>query len=245
MSNLNNNTTQLEALLAKVNALPEAGGVDLPELTNEATSAELLASKQLIDGNGNIVTGSMPNNGAISQTMDGINTKSITIPSGYTSGGSVSLDDTIDNEVTEQADLITQIKSVVNSLPEAGGSSSGGSVETCTVTITNYSECPMEIIATTVNNGIEGHYVFLHEYNGNRTTPPYTISNIKCGSVITVITTDANAGTEADYELDNGSSFIQGCRLSSQSAVGRWPFVHVFTAPTIPGAHGTIVAEVQ
>jgi hypothetical protein len=140
MSNLNNNTTQLEALLAKVNALPEAGGVVLPELTNEATSAELLASKQLIDGNGNIVTGSMPNNGAISQTMDGINTKSIIIPSGYTSGGSVNLDDTIDNEVTEQTDLITQIKSVVDSLPEAGGSSGGGSVETCTVTITNYSE---------------------------------------------------------------------------------------------------------
>lgn len=29
MSNLNNNTTQLELLLAKVNALPEAGGAVL------------------------------------------------------------------------------------------------------------------------------------------------------------------------------------------------------------------------
>lgn len=33
MSNLNNNTTQLESLLAKVNALPEAGGVSMETCT--------------------------------------------------------------------------------------------------------------------------------------------------------------------------------------------------------------------
>lgn len=52
-----NNTTQLELLLEEVNALPEAGGVDLPELTNAGTSADLLQDKQLIDGEGNVVTG--------------------------------------------------------------------------------------------------------------------------------------------------------------------------------------------
>ena len=137
MSNLNNNTAQLELLLQKVNELPAAGsgGIELPTLTNEATAVELLAQKQLIDSDGNIITGTMPNNGAISQTMDGINTKSITIPQGYTSGGSVSLDNTIDNEVTEQADLIAQIKSVVDNLPEAGSGGGGASIDTCTITV--------------------------------------------------------------------------------------------------------------
>lgn len=62
----------------------------------------------------------MPNNGEITTTFDGIDSKSFTIPSGYTSGGTVSLDNRIDNEVTEQTDLIAQIAAAVDELPEAG-----------------------------------------------------------------------------------------------------------------------------
>lgn len=119
-SNIQTNNADLQAILDTINALPEAGGVELPELTNAGTSADLLINKEFINGNGNIVIGSMPNNGTITKTMDGINTKSVTIPSGYTTGGTVSLDNTIDNEVTEQADLIAQIKNAVDNLPEAG-----------------------------------------------------------------------------------------------------------------------------
>ena len=42
------------------------------------------------------LTGTMPNNGAIAGTFDGIVTTSYTIPAGYTSGGSVSLDGSIE-----------------------------------------------------------------------------------------------------------------------------------------------------
>lgn len=97
----------LEDMPAKIAAIE--GGVALPELENEGTAADLMEGKELISSDGNIVTGTMPNNGAISSTMDGINTKSVTVPAGYTSGGTVSLDNTIDNEVNEQADLISQI----------------------------------------------------------------------------------------------------------------------------------------
>jgi hypothetical protein len=149
---LKNNTAQLQDLLAKVNALPDAGGVDLPELSNEGGASDLLSGKELIDSEGNVVTGGMPNNGAMNKTMDGINTKSVTIPSGYTSGGSVSLDNTIDNEVTEQADLIAQIKNVVDSLPEAGGEPTEINLQTKTVTPTT---SPQAITADAEYDGLE------------------------------------------------------------------------------------------
>lgn len=117
---ISNNTPKLQSLLDKINSLPEAStGVELPELSNAASASDLLASKQLIDGEGNILTGTMPNNGAINKTFDGINTKSYTVPAGYTSGGTVKLDNTIDNEVATQTDLIAQIQAVVDGLPEA------------------------------------------------------------------------------------------------------------------------------
>lgn len=42
------------------------------------------------------VQGTMANNGAISETMDGLTVTSVTIPAGYTSGGTVSLDNSIE-----------------------------------------------------------------------------------------------------------------------------------------------------
>ena len=84
--NLQSNNVDLQSILNTINNLPEAGGVELPTLSNEGTSSELFFGKQLIDGDGNVVTGSF----------------------------------TIDAELNTQDDLITQIQSVVNSLPEAG-----------------------------------------------------------------------------------------------------------------------------
>lgn len=53
--------------------------------------------------NGEVRTGSMPNNGAVSGTVNGITTLSVGIPAGYTSGGSVSFDDT---KIVEMLDAI-------------------------------------------------------------------------------------------------------------------------------------------
>ena len=143
---LQGNNTDLQQILNKINELPEAdNGVELPSLTNEGSASDLLSGKQLIDDEGKVVEGNMPNNGSVSSTMDGINTKSITIPTGYTSGGTVSLDGTIDNEVEEQADIISQIKSVVDNLPNAG---SGVDVSAET---TDYTSL-LDELETAINN---------------------------------------------------------------------------------------------
>jgi hypothetical protein len=54
---IKNNTISLQEILESINTLPDAGGVELPELTEEGTASDLLAGKQLIDQEGNIVEG--------------------------------------------------------------------------------------------------------------------------------------------------------------------------------------------
>lgn len=62
----------------------------------DATAAEILDGK-FAYVNGVKVEGIMPNNGAIAETMDGLTTTSKTIPAGYTTGGTVSLTNDIEN----------------------------------------------------------------------------------------------------------------------------------------------------
>lgn len=45
------------------------GGVTLPELTNPATASDLALDKQLIDGSGNILTGTLPESGVDTNVM--------------------------------------------------------------------------------------------------------------------------------------------------------------------------------
>lgn len=55
---IKNNTVSLQAILDTVNSLPELNnGIELPDLTNEGSDSDLMTGKQLIDGDGNVVTG--------------------------------------------------------------------------------------------------------------------------------------------------------------------------------------------
>jgi hypothetical protein len=134
MSNYNtklqSNNIDLQTVLETLQTKAIPSGTDTSDAT--ASSENILEGKTAYAG-GKKLSGTMPNNGTISQTMDGINTTSVTIPSGYTKGGSVSLDNTIGNEVTTQTDLIAQITAAVDGLPEAGGSGEGNKM----ISITN------------------------------------------------------------------------------------------------------------
>lgn len=68
----------------------------------DAVAANVLSGKKAVvdnDGTFEVVSGTMPNNGAISQTIDGISTTSVSISAGYTSGGTVSLTNDIETSL--------------------------------------------------------------------------------------------------------------------------------------------------
>lgn len=62
-----------------------------------ATEEHVLSPDVFVDNEGNIKAGTMPNNGAVSATIDGLNTTEYTIPKGYHNGnGKVSLTNDIE-----------------------------------------------------------------------------------------------------------------------------------------------------
>ena len=63
--------------------------------TGTAVAGDILTGK-IAFVNGASVTGSMPNNGATSLTIDGMQETSVDVPAGYTTGGTVSLTDSIE-----------------------------------------------------------------------------------------------------------------------------------------------------
>lgn len=92
---------------AAQNITPAAGKVlskvsvaAIPANFIDTTDADALAGEILAGKTAYVdtvkVEGTMPNNGAIAQTMDGLTVTSVSIPAGYTSGGTVSLTDDIE-----------------------------------------------------------------------------------------------------------------------------------------------------
>lgn len=65
--------------------------------TVTAGAADVLTGKVIVSASGTPVAGSMPNNGALALTIDGLTATSAAIPAGYTSGGTVSLTSDIED----------------------------------------------------------------------------------------------------------------------------------------------------
>lgn len=66
----------------------------------DAVEADVLSGKKIVSKTGEVLTGSMPNNGSASATIDGLTNTSVTIPAGYTSGGTVSLTSDIEDALS-------------------------------------------------------------------------------------------------------------------------------------------------
>lgn len=159
-----------------------SGGADVSGVT--AGAGDVLDGKKYVNSSGTLTSGTMPNNGAISKTMDGLDTKSVYIPAGYTSGGTVSLTGDIDNIADTQADKIAQIKTALEG-KAAGGGGGGASVETCTVTYEDYGQGVYGAYMSYVN----GEYVpVLVQYPGEERT---TFQNVVKNSIFSVLIGDS------------------------------------------------------
>lgn len=77
-------------------------GTALPTLDNPGTAADLLAGKELIDAEGEKVTGSMANNGAVNETLNAGD--SYTIPAGYHNGNGSVAAASLSSQTTGTAD---------------------------------------------------------------------------------------------------------------------------------------------
>nr|DAE33630.1 MAG TPA: hypothetical protein [Caudoviricetes sp.] len=61
-----------------------------------ATAPHVLDGDKFVDAEGTLTVGTMPNNGAVEETIDGLTTTSVVIAAGFTSGGTVSLTNAIE-----------------------------------------------------------------------------------------------------------------------------------------------------
>lgn len=66
-----------------------------------ATAPDVLSGKVFTTKDGVVTTGTMANNGTISETIDGLTATSITLAKGYIAGGTVSLTNDIENALKE------------------------------------------------------------------------------------------------------------------------------------------------
>lgn len=83
-----------------ITAIP-ANYQDVSSVT--AVAGHVLAGDVIVLADGTVVAGTMPDNGAVNSTIDGLTTTSATIAAGYTSGGTVTFDD---SKIVEMLDAI-------------------------------------------------------------------------------------------------------------------------------------------
>lgn len=62
-----------------------------------AAAGDVLANKVFVASDGSVVAGTMPNNGKVSLTMDGLTSTSVSLSAGYITGGTVSLTNDIED----------------------------------------------------------------------------------------------------------------------------------------------------
>ena len=63
----------------------------------DAEAEHVLIGKTIVNAEGNVIEGSMANNGAMDKTIDGLTATSVAIPAGFTTGGTVSLTSDIED----------------------------------------------------------------------------------------------------------------------------------------------------
>lgn len=81
-----------------VKAIPEIYQ-DVSSVT--AAAEDVLIGKTFVDSDGKTTPGAMPSLGALNKTIDGLTSMSVTVSAGYTTGGTVTLTDEIEQQLAK------------------------------------------------------------------------------------------------------------------------------------------------
>jgi len=176
----NDEVASQEDLIADIVAALEGkatGGSEakLPTLINPAAEDEIFLNKEVIDKDGNKLTGSF----------------------------------TIDNELSVQNDIISQIQSAVNNLPEAGGSV--GTAGSCTVTITFNSNCTESL--SFIGEGEYVPIVYVDSLYTLQTlmgiisfNDPIIVPNVLCNSVLIMDTYLCDSDCQLEFSFSGDTT---------------------------------------
>ena len=168
-------------------------GTNLPELTNEGTAADLLVGKELIDSDGNIVTGTIPTKSSANLIANGA---MVTVPSGYYAN-------TAKKSVATTSQATPSITVDSNGLITASATQNEGYVTSDTKTSTKQltTQGAKTITPTKSNQTAIASGVY--------TTGAITVAAIPNEYIIT---TDATA--TADKIFKNESAYVNGTKVT-------------------------------
>lgn len=110
-------------------------------------------------------------------------------------------------EIDEQTELLADLLSALEGKAAGGGSSGGGSIDTCTVVINCTVGSFVDVMATILNDDGSAGYFAYGSNSSSHLSTPYTINNVICGSVMTLIASGAMIPT---FSCDNGSTHLAG-----------------------------------
>lgn len=268
MSKLTTNTTDLQAILDKVNALPEQESVELQEKTISPTSSSQIItpdsgynglSKVTVEGDADLVSdnitegitifnvaGSNPyekkstdaevasqanllaqaiaalegktaaGGGSAAPVLQNktvtpiTSSQTVTPDTGYDGLARVTVNaipsnyEDVTDETEVYTDSLTDLESVINSLPEAGSGGGSATVETCTANIV----CQQGKVFTNVANVYENGVCSVHvDETTHAIGTTITIENVVCGSLL-YINVGGTAGSP--YWICNGAEIAYG-----------------------------------
>ena len=190
MSILTNNTTELQEVLELL--ADKMTGATLPELTNEATAADLAIGKQLINSQGQIIVGTNP----------------------YAQEETEAV-------VEEQADLIGEIEEAVESLPDAGSGGASGVCPSLTIygeRVTSWTGMYLRKVSY-YSNGVLQTLTGYDEYgtedglNYDLIASSYIIQNVDIGKPVVIEGDHSDHDTTIGIMSENINMIFQSTQM--------------------------------
>lgn len=193
-----------------------SSGSVLPTLTDPADAGEIVSGKEVIDQNGAVMTGTMPSNPAISETLEA--GESYQVPAGYTPGGTVQAASLVSQTpgTATQDDIIQGQTAWVNGQQITGALEPGSDTSDATATAADILEGETAYVATGKVSGTMPNNGAVQETleAGGQYTIPAGYHNGQ-GTVMAESLEDQTAGTATAPDILNGkTAWVNGAQVT-------------------------------